>query len=243
MPELPDATRSRLLRQGLSERDADVLMSIDSGREVGFDGEPGDGGAVAYFDTLSKVRDPKVVVNWLVFSRFILDGEYPLMLRMPRRITHELLGQLAARKETFTDNPVTAGQMGELIDMVQNKQLTGTSIARVISDVSSQSYFAGSSGKILLKHLITHRSSEAPSKLAAELSLMAMSSSLADVAASLRQLCEDAIAALPQEANAVRKGKEKVIMRLVGHVMKESKGRADAKAVGGILKELLLPKQ
>lgn len=83
MPELPDATRSRLLRQGLSERDADVLMSIDSGREVGFDGEPGDGGAIAYFDTLSKVRDPKVVVNWLVSSRFILDGEYPLMLRMP----------------------------------------------------------------------------------------------------------------------------------------------------------------
>lgn len=83
MPELPDATRSRLLRQGLSERDADVLMSIDSGREVGFDGEPGDGGAIAYFDTLSKVRDPKVVVNWLVSSRFILDGEYLLILRMP----------------------------------------------------------------------------------------------------------------------------------------------------------------
>ena len=83
MPELPDATRSRLFRQGLSERDADVLMSIDSGREVGFDGEPGDGGAIAYFDTLSKVRDPKVVVNWLVSSRFILDGEYLLILRMP----------------------------------------------------------------------------------------------------------------------------------------------------------------
>ena len=83
MPELPDATRSRLLRQGLSERDADVLMSIDSGREVGFDGEPGDGGAVAYFDTLSKDRDPKVAVNWLVSSRFVLDGEYLLILRMP----------------------------------------------------------------------------------------------------------------------------------------------------------------
>lgn len=64
MPELPDATRVRLLQQGLSDRDADVLMSVDSGREVGLDGEPGNGGAVAYFDTLSKDRDPKVVVNW-----------------------------------------------------------------------------------------------------------------------------------------------------------------------------------
>lgn len=64
MPELPDMTRSRLLDQGLSERDTEVLMSIDSGREVGFDGEPGNGGAVTYFDNLSRGRDPKVVANW-----------------------------------------------------------------------------------------------------------------------------------------------------------------------------------
>lgn len=64
MPELPRATRLRLCEQGLSARDAEVLMSIDSGREVGFDGEMGHGGAVAYFDSLSEGRDPKVVVNW-----------------------------------------------------------------------------------------------------------------------------------------------------------------------------------
>ena len=72
---------------------------------------------------------------------------------------------------------------------------------------------------------------------------MAMCSSSADAAGSLKQLCEDAIAASPQEAEAVRKGKEKVIMRLVGHIMKESRGRADAKAARDMLKELLLPKQ
>lgn len=66
MPELPEAMRQRLRSQGLSERDTDVLMSVDSGREVGFDGEPGNGGAVAYFDSLSRGRDPKVVVNWSV---------------------------------------------------------------------------------------------------------------------------------------------------------------------------------
>lgn len=64
MPEPLEATRLRLLAQGLSPRDTEVLMSVDSGREVGFDGEPGTGGAVAYFDGLSKSRDPKVVVNW-----------------------------------------------------------------------------------------------------------------------------------------------------------------------------------
>jgi aspartyl-tRNA(Asn)/glutamyl-tRNA(Gln) amidotransferase subunit B len=42
-------------------------MAVDSGREVGFDGELGKG-AVAYFDALSQQRDPKVVVNWFVGS-------------------------------------------------------------------------------------------------------------------------------------------------------------------------------
>lgn len=64
MPELPRTILLRLCNQGLSKRDAEVLMSVDSGREVGFDGEPGSGGAVAYFDSLSKGRDAKVVVNW-----------------------------------------------------------------------------------------------------------------------------------------------------------------------------------
>ena len=82
MPELPAAIRIRLLQQGLSERDADVLMSVDSGREVGFDGEPGDGGAIAYFDTLSKVRDPKVVVNWLVSARFIFGRRASTYVRI-----------------------------------------------------------------------------------------------------------------------------------------------------------------
>lgn len=66
MPELPDVTRSRLLGQGLSRRDTEVLMSVDAGREVAFDGEPGSGGAVTYFDNLSKGRDAKVAVNWQV---------------------------------------------------------------------------------------------------------------------------------------------------------------------------------
>ena len=41
------------------------------------------------------------------------------------RMTHELLGQLALRKETFTQNPVSVEQMAELIDMVQNGSITG----------------------------------------------------------------------------------------------------------------------
>lgn len=41
------------------------------------------------------------------------------------RITHELLGQLAIRHETFKDNELSVAQMGELVDLVQSKRITG----------------------------------------------------------------------------------------------------------------------
>lgn len=104
MPELPDATRERLLAQGLSAQDTNVLMTADAGREVGLDGTFGQGGVVTYFDAVSEGRDPKVVVNWIV---------------------QFLFGQLAARNQTFTENPITAAQLGSLIDMVQSGTITG----------------------------------------------------------------------------------------------------------------------
>ena len=71
LPELPWEARKRLKEvYGLSERDVDVLLNVDAGREVRFDGEPGDS-AVSFFDKLCTTqraaggrRNPKVVVNW-----------------------------------------------------------------------------------------------------------------------------------------------------------------------------------
>ena len=63
MPELPEETANRLGKLGLTPRDTEVLMAVDSGREVGYDGVLGQG-AVAYFDAVSHGREPKVVVNW-----------------------------------------------------------------------------------------------------------------------------------------------------------------------------------
>ena len=123
MPELPDATRARLLNQGLSQRDVEVLMDVDSGREVRFDGELGHG-AVAYFDEVSRGRDAKAVVNW--YMRTISLAERHFQLDLSYRITHELLGQLSFRNETFKENPMSAEQMGELVDLVREGKVTGT---------------------------------------------------------------------------------------------------------------------
>jgi hypothetical protein len=119
MPELPETTRRRLTRMGLTEQEAEVLMAVDAGREVGFDGEPGKG-AVAYFDRLAQGRDARTAVNWYVWCRLVVE-----VVLKNCRMTHELLGQLAARKETFSDNPVSVEQLGELVDMVQGGKVTG----------------------------------------------------------------------------------------------------------------------
>jgi aspartyl-tRNA(Asn)/glutamyl-tRNA(Gln) amidotransferase subunit B len=111
MPTLPAQTRERLISTyKLSPRDADVLMGIDAGADIGFDGEaPSRLGAVAYFESVVRGggRDPKIVANWLL---------------------HELIGQLSFRGQTFVDNPLTPERLGELVDAVESHVITGVSI-------------------------------------------------------------------------------------------------------------------
>lgn len=68
MAELPRETRARLTRMGLTAQEAEVLMTVDAGREVRFDGEPPQG-AVQYFDRLAQGRSAKAAVNWYVRLR------------------------------------------------------------------------------------------------------------------------------------------------------------------------------
>jgi aspartyl-tRNA(Asn)/glutamyl-tRNA(Gln) amidotransferase subunit B len=65
MPALAKEIRERLKCHGLSQQDIDVLMAVDSGNEVGFDGQLNPG-AVMYFEALTKGRNSKTVVNWYV---------------------------------------------------------------------------------------------------------------------------------------------------------------------------------
>ncbi|GJE84861.1 glutamyl-tRNA amidotransferase B subunit [Phanerochaete sordida] len=201
IPPLPASTKDRLLELGLSERDVDVLMTIDATIDVGYDGEARRG-AVAYFDEVSQGRSPKVVVNWM---------------------TNELLGQLTLHHDLhspthpFQNNPVSVAQFGELIDLVESKRITGPA------------------GKTILRHIINNSSTATPSALAAELSLLAGE----DVDASLKKWCEAAIQALPKEAEVVRRGNKNVVNKLVGHVMKSSRGAADAKAAKSMLEDML----
>ena len=58
-------------------------------------------------------------------------------------------------------------------------------------------------------------------------------------AMALRELCMKAIVENPKSVDDFRAGKEKAIKALVGSVMRESKGRADAIAAEALLKEII----
>jgi aspartyl-tRNA(Asn)/glutamyl-tRNA(Gln) amidotransferase subunit B len=78
MPALANEIRERLERHGLSQKDIDVLMTVDSGNEVGFDGQLNHG-AVTYFEALTNGRSSKVVVNWCV-AKTLNKSDSELML-------------------------------------------------------------------------------------------------------------------------------------------------------------------
>lgn len=81
LPALPWETRARLLEKypalTSKEKSLNVLLNVDNGREVGYDGEDS-GGAVDYFEKLCQgtneeqgrktTRDASVVLNWFVIS-------------------------------------------------------------------------------------------------------------------------------------------------------------------------------
>ncbi|ORY78007.1 GatB/GatE catalytic domain-domain-containing protein [Leucosporidium creatinivorum] len=137
-------------------------------------------------------------------------------------VLHELLGQLSKANLTLINSPISPSELGRLIDAVTTGSLTGTS------------------AKSLLRTFLSSPPSTRPS-LDSLIASNATTPSPADGSAdeALNALCADVIEALPVEAAKVRAGQEKVLMRMVGEVMKRSKGRADAKKVGERLKELL----
>ena len=55
----------------------------------------------------------------------------------------------------------------------------------------------------------------------------------------LYRLCITGVEELPEEADLVRRGKTRVLMKLVGRVMKLSRGRADAQQIERYLEDIL----
>jgi len=123
---------------------------------------------------------------------------------------NELLGQLSFRSLSFAHNPISPEQMGELIDMTEDGRVKRTA------------------AKAILRRLMDEPHGASVLKLAEEVGFLSSQ-------VPLKKLCAEAITALPSEAAAVRDGNLGPLNRLVGQVMRLSKGSADAVVTRNIL--------
>lgn len=120
---------------------------------------------------------------------------------------------------------------------------------------NSEHMFLGTTGKQLIRHMLNNPTTDPPLKIAQDLELLAFSPSISsafsegstptisDVVDPLIAFCEDAIRLLPSEVAAVKHGNKKVLNKIVGSVMKQSRGRADARRVREIVEELIYDHQ
>ena len=224
LPELPDARRLRLSQQyGLTSRDVNVLMRVGSEDER--DGrtaikmlqeEEQGADAVEYFETVAKGRSAQTALNWII---------------------HELMKGLNARNLPFKEWLLPAEYLGQLIDLVESGQVTGTTAKAVIAHVLSSAQAGSDSSKdVSLAALddLAKTSSSPVFDLLRQHDLLALSTR-----EDLLPLIEAALARLPDEVAQVRKGNLKVAMRIVGQVMKDANGRADARLVHQTILEQL----
>ncbi|KAF9268893.1 Glutamyl-tRNA amidotransferase B subunit [Marasmius fiardii PR-910] len=206
LPLTPEATRNRLIAtygpSGVTEASIDVLMGLDSSQDVPFDGVmiPNDGNAMSavdYFESVGKDRDPREVINW---------------------ITQTFLGLLSVMRKPFSTSAVPVSQMGALIDMASNGEMTR------------------SSGRLLLRYILQK-------PLSADMSVRGLAEELDLVSGGPAhredEICQRAIAALPSEVAAFRSGNKNVLNRLIGWVMKETKGKVDVQQTRNRLEDLI----
>ncbi len=96
LPELPDEKKTRFVRDfGLSDYDAGVLVAERESAE--------------YFEDLLKKsdgsgRDAKTAANWVI---------------------NELFGRLNKEGRAITEAPVSAGQLGAILDLLEERTISG----------------------------------------------------------------------------------------------------------------------
>ena len=145
-----------------------------------------------FFEAVAHGRDAKLAANW---------------------VSQELFGYLNRVELELSASPVSAVQLGELIDLISNGTISG----KIAKDVFARMIEGeGNPGEIVEKHGLKQ---------------------VTDTGA-IEAIVDEIIAANPEQAESVKE-KPKAMGWFVGQVMKESGGKANPQAVNAILKQKL----
>ncbi len=184
LPELPDQKRSRFVADfGLSPYDAGVLVAERESADF-------------YESVLSgladRARDGKIAANWVI---------------------NELFGRLNKEGRGIADSPVSARQLGAIVDLIGEGTISG----KIAKDLFEIVWQEGGDPRALVEA----RGMKQVTDLSA-----------------IEKVIDDIVAANPDKV-AQAKAKPAAIQWFVGQVMKSTGGKADPKAVNGLLKSKL----
>ena len=184
LPELPDQKKARFIAEfGLSAYDASVLVAE---RE-----------SAAFFETVlaslaDKDRDGKLAANWVI---------------------NELFGRLNKEGRDISQSPVSAQQLGAIVDLIGEGTISG----KIAKDLFEIVWSEGGDPRALVEARGMRQ--------------------VTDVAA-IEKVVDDIIAGNPDKV-AQAKAKPQLIGWFVGQVMKSSGGKANPQAVNDLLKSKL----
>jgi aspartyl-tRNA(Asn)/glutamyl-tRNA(Gln) amidotransferase subunit B len=137
--------------------------------------------------------DPKAAANWVM---------------------GDLMGALKAEGKEIAESPVSAENIGELVTLIANGELSG----KLAKEIFPKMFAGGESARVIMEREGLKQISDS---------------------GALEKIIDDVIAANPKQVEQYRSGKTAVIGFLVGQAMKASRGQANPAAVNEILKTKL----
>jgi aspartyl-tRNA(Asn)/glutamyl-tRNA(Gln) amidotransferase subunit B len=184
LPELPDQKRARFVAEfGLSPYDASVLVA---------ERESADFYETVLADLADKVRDGKVAANWVI---------------------NELFGRLNKEGRDISASPISAAQLGAIVDLIGEGTISG----KIAKDLFEIVWTEGGDPRALVEA----RGMKQVTDLGA-----------------IEKVVDDIVAANPDKVAQAR-AKPQLIGWFVGQVMKSSGGKANPQAVNDLLKAKL----
>src|SRR5450432_3276609 len=184
LPELPDQKRARFISEfGLSPYDASVLVA---------ERESADFYETVLASLADGARDGKLAANWVI---------------------NELFGRLNKEGRDISASPISAEQLGTIVDLIGEGTISG----KIAKDLFEIVWIEGGDPRALVET----RGMKQVTDLGA-----------------IEKAVDDIIAANPDKA-AQAKAKPAAIQWFVGQVMKSSGGKANPQAVNDLLKSKL----
>ncbi|EKV32678.1 Aspartyl-tRNA(Asn) amidotransferase subunit B [Caenispirillum salinarum AK4] len=150
--------------------------------------------SAAYFEQVAEGRDGKAAANW---------------------VTTNLFGALNKLGKDIGESPVSAKQLGQLIDLISDGTLSGR-LAKEVFEIMIET-------------------GDDPAKIVDERGMKQVTDT-----GAIEKAVDEVIAANPDKVAEVQGGKEKLLGWFTGQVMKATQGKANPQAVNDVLKKKIL---